>query len=390
MDRLRIVHAADFHLDAPFRGGRPGYGSIRRQDVRQAFSATIELALSEAADVLLLCGDLFEQDGVTRDTIAFVRRELDRLGTIPALLLPGNHDPLTADSWYRAVDWPAHVHLLDASPRMAASVDLPACGVFVAGFGFAQPRQESPDFSTLPAPKADRFNLLLLHGSLDAPDTSDAIPYNPVTTVQLAATGYDYAALGHYHAPFEKSGRPWIVNPGSPEPMGFDEPGTHGAVVAELVRSPSGMRVSTRHAPLASREYVERTVDVSDADSPDAVKFALAAALAECLPERCLPHVRLTGMPAEPPDLGTLADWFDDSWLLYRITDDTRPPVAPRSGFAPESLAGIFYRRMDALIGTAEAGGDASRAVLLRHARQMGLEALAYGEVHRLPERQGG
>ena len=392
MKRLRIVHAADFHLDAPFRGGRAGYGSIRRQDVRQVFSATIDLVLSEAADLLLLCGDLFEQDGVTRDTMAFLRRELDRLAPTPVLLLPGNHDPLTANSWYRAVDWPAHVHLLDAAPRQAAVVDLPACGVFAAGFGFAQARQETPDFTTLPAPAPDRFNLLLLHGSLDAPETSASIPYNPVTTGKLVQTGYDYVALGHYHVPFEKPGPPCIVNPGSPEPLGFDEPGMHGVVAAELTRDAAGgaVRVSTRRVPLAIREYVEREVDVTDADGPDAVKFALAAALADCLPERCLPHVRLVGTPAVPPDVTALADWFEDSWLLHRITDDTRTPLDFRSGFPPESLAGIFCRRMAALAAAAEAAGDTARTEMLRHGLQMGLEALAYGEVQRQPERQGG
>ncbi len=392
MNRLRFVHAADFHLDAPFRGGRAGYGSIRRQDVRQVFSATIDLVLSETADLLLLCGDLFEQDGVTRDTMAFLRRELDRLGSTPVLLLPGNHDPLSVDSWYRAVDWPAHVHLLDAAPRKAASVDLPACGVFASGFGFAQPRQEAPDFTTLPAPMPDRFNLLLLHGSLDAPETAGSIPYNPVTAGQLARTGYDYVALGHYHAPFEKPGRPCLVNPGSPEPLGFDETGAHGVVVADLERAADGaaVRVSTRRVPLAVREYVEREVDVTDAEGADAVKFALAAALAGCLPERCLPHVRLVGTPAVPPDLAALSDWFEDSWLLYRISDETRPPLDLRSGFPPESLAGIFCRRLGTLAAEAEAAGDAARSDMLRHALQMGLEALAYGEVQRLPERQGG
>ena len=105
MTQIGFIHAADFHLDAPFRGGRQGYGQIRRGDVRRTFAAAVDLAISRNARLLFLCGDLFEQDGVTRDTLAFVARELRRLEATQVVLLPGNHDPLTVNSWYHAVRW---------------------------------------------------------------------------------------------------------------------------------------------------------------------------------------------------------------------------------------------------------------------------------------------
>jgi len=385
VDMLKFIHAADFHLDAPFRGGRPGYGQLRRQDVRHAFSTTIDLTLSEQADLLLLCGDLFEQDGVTRDTVAFMRRELSRLGRAKAIILPGNHDPYTMNSWYRAIDWPAHVHILSGEPDRAAFLELPEIGVFAAGFGFTAYRQEAPDFSTLPPARPDWFNLLLIHGTLDMP--VGEIPYHPVTSAQLAQTGYDYAAFGHFHKPFEAAGSPYTANPGSPEPLGFDEPGEHGVLVGSIDRRNGSVRVTTHRVPVAARVYVERRVDLSSCASPDACKLALADALSDCSPERHLPHVRLTGTPLEAPDVDALADWFGGDWLLFRLTDDTRPPLGGEAGLSFESLTGLFCRNLAERLAAADSAGDREQAEALRRARQMGLEALAYGTVHMPPER---
>ena len=385
METLRFIHASDFHLDAPFRGGRPGYGQLRRQDVRRAFSATMDHAMAEQVELVVLCGDLFEQDVVTRDTVAFLRRELNRLSGTQVILLPGNHDPYTTDSWYRAVEWPAHVHLLTAEPGCAAFLDLPEIGVFAAGFGFSAHRQDPPDFATLPLPRTDRFNLLLVHGTLDMP--VGETQYNPVTSAQLAQSGYDYAAFGHFHKPFEVPGKPHVANPGSPEPLGFDEPGDHGILSCTLERRNGMVFVRTRTLPVSSRTYVERQVDLTTCDSPDACKLALAGALSDCSPERHLPHVRLVGMPLEPPDVEALAEWFGGDWLLFRLTDETRPPLEWETALAHESLTGRFCRNLAERMAEAEAAGDTERVEVLRRARQMGLEALAYGTVHIPPER---
>ena len=388
MTQIEFIHAADFHLDAPFRGGRQGYGQIRRGDVRRTFSATVELAISRNAQLLLLCGDLFEQDGVTRDTLAFVSRELRRLHDTQVLLLPGNHDPLSLNSWYHAVRWPAHVHVLEVDGPRAAVLDLPELAVAVAGYGFTGVVQDTPDFTTLPAPRTDRFNLLLLHGSLDAPPADRG--YHRVTTEQLRQSGYVYVAMGHYHSSFLLPGEPTIANPGSPEPLGFDEPGSHGVLAGTLLRQDGRVRVRVEPVALAVREYVDCVVDVTDADTPEALRYAIASVLHGLRPERHLPRIRLTGDPLESPDVQALSEWMDDSWLLTRLVDETLPTWTGAGALSPGSLAGVFAARMSLRIAQAEDAGDAERVSLLRQARRMGLEALTHGQVHPVPHRLGG
>lgn len=388
MTQIGFIHAADFHLDAPFRGGRQGYGQIRRGDVRRTFAAAVDLAISRNARLLFLCGDLFEQDGVTRDTLAFVARELRRLEATQVVLLPGNHDPLTVNSWYHAVRWPSHVHVMEVDGPRAAMLDFPELEVAVAGFGFSGVVQDTPDFSTLPAPRADRFNVLLLHGSLNPPPADRF--YHRVTTAQLRQTGYDYIGMGHYHNPFILPGEPTIANPGSPEPLGFDEPGPHGVLAGTFSREGGRAMADVVSVPLAVREYVDCQADITEADSPEAIRYAIASVLHGLQPERQLPRIRLTGAPLESPDVQALSEWIDDSWLLTRIVDETVPPMTSEADLLAGSLAGIFAARLFLQIAQAEEAGDLQRASVLRQARRMGLEALAHGQVHLAPQRLGG
>ena len=44
MNRLKILHAADLHLDSPFEGLSAGKAAIRRQEQRELLAALAELA----------------------------------------------------------------------------------------------------------------------------------------------------------------------------------------------------------------------------------------------------------------------------------------------------------------------------------------------------------
>ncbi len=389
MKTVKFIHAADFHLDAAFCGGRAGYGAIRRADMRQAFQKTVSLALAEEVDFLFLCGDLYEHSSVARNTIAFVVRELSRLTHTQVFLLSGNHDPLLKDAWYFSVPWPEHVHLLQSQGALPGQIFLNEDNIFVVGVGFSAFTQGRPDFSTLPAPVPGTFNVLLYHGSLNAPEGD---PHNATTTEELRSTGYDYVAMGHYHTPQIVPGNPIIAYAGSPEPLGFDEPGIHGVLMGEAETGEKGYTVNVRLKPLATREYIEKTLDITALLDEDAVKVAIAACLETMDPNRYLPHIRLVGMPLEPPHMEPLTDYFLADWLLFRLSDDTMPPVGWMESLPPDSLTGVFLRMVSEEMKQVEnqpALDDAARqeaVQCLYQARQMALEALAYGTVHFLPE----
>ena len=63
MPSYRFVHAADLHLDSPFKGLKrvsPGIAEVLRKSTFDAFGAVIKLCIDEQVDALLVAGDVFD------------------------------------------------------------------------------------------------------------------------------------------------------------------------------------------------------------------------------------------------------------------------------------------------------------------------------------------
>ena len=91
MSTLKIIHAADLHLDSPFEGLPSGKASVRRGEQRGLLSRLAELALREKADIVLLSGDLLDSDNTYYETGDELIRSLGSMG-VPVFIAPGNHD----------------------------------------------------------------------------------------------------------------------------------------------------------------------------------------------------------------------------------------------------------------------------------------------------------
>lgn len=187
-----LVHSSDLHIGdeeaTRLAGGDP--------------TCLLELVLAAAAraraDAVLLAGDVFENNRVPRDVAARAGALLAGAGR-PVVVLPGNHDPLIAASvWRRAsVSGPSNVHVigLDASRR----VRLPALDLVIWG----NPHRDYGDMVPLRAPPGRRaaFTVAMAHGHYDpVPDRRRRPrPAWLIGAAEIAATGADYVALGHWN-----------------------------------------------------------------------------------------------------------------------------------------------------------------------------------------------
>ena len=66
---LKILHAADFHLDSPFSGLTADQAAQRRRELRQLPARLSRLVREEGADLVLLPGDLFDGERVYPETV---------------------------------------------------------------------------------------------------------------------------------------------------------------------------------------------------------------------------------------------------------------------------------------------------------------------------------
>ncbi len=262
---FRFLHAADIHLDSPLRG-LERYDEAMAEEVRGAPRRALEnlvgLAIDEEVAFVLIAGDLYDGDWRDYNTGIFFVRQMRRLegAGIPVHLVSGNHD--AASRITKRLRLPENVvHYSDRKPETRLLSDL---GVAIHGQSFAG-REVREDLSAgYPPPEPGRFNIGLLHTSLDGRPGHDV--YAPCKVTDLCSKGYDYWALGHVHEREVISRDPWIVFPGNIQGRHARELGARGC---SLVTVEGGEVRDVEHRPLDVVRWARVEVDLSELASAE-------------------------------------------------------------------------------------------------------------------------
>jgi DNA repair exonuclease SbcCD nuclease subunit len=191
---ITLVHSSDLHVDdgriAAQHGG-DGTGGLR---------AVLAYARDIKADAVILAGDTFDNHMVSSATMERAGRILAD-AAVPVVLLPGNHDPLTADSVYARGGYGAipGLHVLGLTDDGA--VRFPDLQLEIWG----NPHRDYRDMVPLkdPRQRTTRWQICAGHGHYEPPETWHD-PLRPswlISDAAIAATGADYVALGHWDRP---------------------------------------------------------------------------------------------------------------------------------------------------------------------------------------------
>lgn len=293
---MRIVHAADVHLDSPFRRHDAALRQRLQQASRDAFRALVDLTLEERADALLIAGDLFDNEWLTIATERVLTSELARLtgAGVTVVYATGNHDPGRAN--YRAthINWPSdnfHVHSSRTPRRIPINRGGERVGWVVAA-GHQTTHESTNLASTFPPAPGSQPAVALLHadvgGAQGAPDDEAGNVYAPAALTDLDP-GYDYWALGHIHKRQRLREDSPVWYPGNLQGRDFGETGAKGALVVDL-SPPEPLLV--RFEPLAQVRWERITVtDLGEARAIGDVHTAVRAKfnVLQAAGERVLP-----------------------------------------------------------------------------------------------------
>ena len=299
-DDIRILCTGDLHLGRhPTR--IPADRDGARFSPKTVWKHSIERAARQQVDAVVVTGDVVDLENRYFEAYgAFeaAARALEEAG-IPFFLVGGNHDSETlprmiddagADNIYllgRGGNWERHVLRVDGRP--ALNLD---------GWSFPGAHvHESPlpDYDLDADP--DLPTIGVLHADLDVSGSE----YAPVTTGELLETGVDGWLLGHIHKPQIHHRRdPFILYPGSPQPLDPGETGRHGPW---LLRIDGRGEVEPEQWPAATVRYDGLEIDASPAtDTKDVPRLVsesleedLGAALENPALELLLARIRLTG-----------------------------------------------------------------------------------------------
>jgi len=276
---LKFLHAADLHIDSPLLGLDDYDGAPverLRGATRQALVAMVDLAIAQAADLVLLAGDVYDGNWNDFRTGLFFREQMLRLrgAGIRVFVVKGNHD---AESQITRQLPPVDgVH--EFSARRSGTVEIAALGVAIHGRSFPERVVTEDLVPSYPPPVPGLFNIGLLHTSLTGREGHD--PYAPTTVDALVDTGYDYFALGHVHArEVVREALPRIVYPGNLQGRHAKETGPKGC---ELVTVEGGVIVASEFVALETVRWHALRIDAAGLDSPGALARRLVDALDDC------------------------------------------------------------------------------------------------------------
>ena len=359
MSTLKILHAADLHLDSPFEGLPAGKASIRRSEQRELLGRLAALAEQERADLVLLSGDLLDSDNTYFETGEELIRSLGSIRA-PVFISPGNHDYYSDKSPYARLELPENVHPF--TKEQIECVELPELGVRVYGAAFTDKRCPA----LLEGFRAERVegirNILCIHGEFGARDSL----YNPISEAQLAASGIDYAALGHIHkaSGLKRAGKTWYAWPGCPEGRGFDETGEKTVNMIELSEEDCVLRTQS----IASRKYVVLEVNVTGSDPLLAVHTQLADETV-----RDIYRIILSGEVDSVPDLNRLRRNLEEFFFELQMRDNTRLKQSVWEKAGDDTLRGLFLMKLRTKYDLARSDEERNR---IEQAARWGLAAL--------------
>ena len=289
---IKILHCGDIHLDSPFQLQDAEKSDIRRNELRGTFSSLTLYAKSNNIDLMLIAGDLFDSEYVTKETVALVCREFASIPECRIVISPGNHDPYTENSVYARTAFPDNVYLFDSSSLSYFSFD--DIGVDVYGYAFTSPTMTENPFAGHTPKKSDRINILCAHGDTRTPISN----FCPITASDIKNSGFDYIALGHYHDSdgVEKAGDTYYAYSRCLEGRDFGETGHKGAISAEMSKDGGVFSITSKGLRFSKRRYEAETLDVSGACDDKTVQSKIKALLAEYGLKAVSAHVQLAEM----------------------------------------------------------------------------------------------
>lgn len=357
MAKIKILHAADLHLDSPFQALSSAKAAIRRGEQRELLGRLAELATIEQVDVMLLSGDLLDSGSPYTQTAQELIRHLGSI-SVPVFVAPGNHDFYSPRSPYARYKFPDNVYIF--KNNYIEKVGLSGMNVYGAAFTDTESQGMLCGFR---APREDgKVNLMCIHGELCNGESR----YNPITENELAASGMDYVALGHVHkaSGLKKAGSVYYSWPGCTEGRGFDECGNKYVNIVELEDG----RCELRQVSIASRRYEILRLDLSATDALTAVHNQL--------PDDTVGDIYriiFTGETDAIPDLRRLHSNLSELFFELQLRDETRLRRSLWENAGEDTLRGLFLSKLKERY---DASSDAAERFKIEQAARWGLAAI--------------
>jgi exonuclease SbcD len=333
-----FIHAADLHLDSPFKGLTKVPDAVRNRLRESTFAALwrlIDIVKQQKVDFVVLAGDLF--DAADRSLRAQLRlqRALTEIAALGAqvFIVHGNHDP---ESGRQAkLDLPQGVYVF-GSREVECQAAYNRSGELAAHvYGISYSTSAVTDNLALRFRKQEgaTFHIALLHSNVDGDPAHDN--YAPCKLEELFQSGFNYWALGHVHDRRTLHEYPHVVYPGNLQGRNARETGSKGAYVVSVSNTGS---IAMSFHELADVIWEEIAVSIEGVEREQELKNRLIAALEEigraAQGHPAIVRIRLEGRGAlheQLLDPAVVEEWLEEIREWLGAPEETDAWVWPES-----------------------------------------------------------
>ena len=340
----KILHIGDIHLDSPFSLFDVEKSQARRQELRGTFTSIMMYAKMKEADVVLICGDLFDSEFVTKETMNLIVSQFEDNPSCRFVITPGNHDPATPKSAYLKTKFPDNVYVFRSEEVQKFCFD--EIGVDIYGFAYEQDFYDKNPFDTNLYLNENKINIFMAHADILSSSSRDC----PITEKDIARSGCDYVALGHIHAGREavKAGNTYYAYCGCPEGRSFDECGMKGGIFINAEKTNGVFKANFEYPRFCKKRYEKTEVDISGLSTHEQMCEQVKKAVQkEGFGKDTLLRVRLTGLVSYDANFAPDKVQASELGVYYaEVQDATIPLVGYEELKNDISIKGALLREL--------------------------------------------
>jgi predicted phosphodiesterase len=357
---MKFLHTADWQI-----GMKADFVGAAAQAVRSerlaAGKRVVSAAQSQGAEFIVVAGDLFENNAVSRTLVQQTADILARFAG-PVYIIPGNHDPLEPGSVWQHPVWNSfdNLHVLqDAEP-----LEIPGGRLYPCPVRDKYSRKDPTAW--IPAESNDTIRIALAHGNVEGLPQPE--PDHPIARDAAARCRLDYLALGHWHsyAAYPDPGDTVrMAYSGTHETSRFGERDSGHALVVEIQAPGTAPSIE----PIQTGRLHWRILEAEIAAAGDLANLRRQVEAIEA-PDTVLLDVRLTGLlfAEEKHELFHLEDLIAGRFLYARLDAAALVPSPEDAAWIEALPSGILQEAARRLQQQAAAGGEhsetAARALL--------------------------
>ncbi|MBO7745585.1 DNA repair exonuclease [Paenibacillus sp. MWE-103] len=272
---FRFIHAADLHVDSPFRGLTDAPPEVRealRESTFRAARRLADAAIEEAADFVVIAGDLYDAADRSLHAQLALQKEWQRLHAhgVQLFIIHGNHDPLSGRQ--AMLRWPESARFFGAerAEQFPAYTRRGELAAYVTGISYASRSVTANLAARYEARRDGTYEIALLHGNVDGDASHD--PYAPCRLDELTGAGFHYWALGHIHQRAVLHAYPHVVYAGNTQGRHARETGAKGCYVVDVA---ANRETKLRFVPLDTVRWANLDAPIDGLTSEQALLDAM-------------------------------------------------------------------------------------------------------------------